>query len=197
MKHHSLLSPRFALSVTLLVCAAAATTACGDSGELSEADFAFEPSDLDTEIVGNWVGTLVDDAGTEETFSLDLLRSGAQTTESIDDTLTSRLQCGSVSRTAGTSFGIACMDMYETRLNLAGTLESDDSFSNRIAVEASYSVLGKELPAYNRTVVIALPQGAQLVGTRDDADNFTGEWTQRGSTAFGSFTMSRAAADEE
>ncbi len=197
MKRIAFVSSRIALSVALLGGAAATVGACSDSGEPSVADFGFDPEDLDDEIVGTWIGTLVDDTGAEESFSVDLLRSGGTSTESIDEALSSRLQCGDISRTAGTSLGLACLDVYETRLSLAGTLESDVSFAKRVIVEASYSVLGLELPATDQTVIIELPRGDHLYGTRDDDDNFTGSWTLPGGGEFGSFTMSRPPAGDE
>lgn len=197
MKRIAFVSSRLALSVALLAGAAATVGACSDSGGPSESDFAFEPEDLDDEIVGTWVGSLVDDTGAEESFSVDLLRSGGTSPDSIDEALSSRLQCGNVSRTAGTSLGIACLDIYETRLALVGTLESDVSFATRVVVEASYSVLGRELPVFDQTVIIELPRGDHLYGARDDGDNFAGSWTRPGGGEFGSFTMARTPADSE
>jgi hypothetical protein len=193
MKRISFFSTRLALAGALIL-GAATTAACSDPNTPTAADFSFSPDDLDEEIVGEWTGTLVDDTGAEETFSVDLLRSGDVPTDEAGDALSSRLQCGEVSRTAST-YGIACVDIYETRLGLIGTLESDVAFAKRIVVEAAYSVLGTELPAYNRTVVIELPQGAKLIGSRDEADNFRGEWTLRGGEHFGTFTMMRAPTD--
>lgn len=195
MKRNSLLTTRLVLSGALLLATAAAVNACSDPANPSVGDFAFSPDEIDDEIVGAWTGTLTDIGGADEAFSLELLRSGRETSESIDAALSSRLQCGDISRTASTSFSTTCLDVYETRLNLLGTLESDVTFDARIVVEASYSVLGKELPTFNGTIVVEMPRGEQLIGMRDDSDVFTGTWTTRNGDVIGAFTMERAASE--